>query len=71
MPAPSTPSTDTTAPDTTASDTTASGTAAPANRAERRAKRDQPVPPTARYRGSAARPRPAQGRRVNPVRRSG
>jgi hypothetical protein len=66
MPAPSTPSTDTTAPDTTAS-----GTAAPANRAERRAKRDQPVPPTARYRGSAARPRPAQGRRVNPVRRSG
>ena len=66
MPAPSTPSTDTTAPDSTALDT-----AAPANRAARRARRDQPVPPTARYRGSAARPRPAQGRRVNPVRRSG
>ena len=65
MPAPSSPST-TTAPDTTAPDTTA-----PANRAARRARRDQPVPPTARYRGSAARPRPAQGRRVNPVRRSG
>lgn len=60
MPAPSSPST-ATAPDPTA----------PANRAARRAQRDQPVPPTARYRGSAARPRPAQGRRVNPVRRSG
>lgn len=59
MPAPSTPSTISPTPDV------------PANRAERRAQRDQPVPPTARYRGSAARPRPAQGRRVNPVRRSG
>jgi hypothetical protein len=44
----------------------------PANRAARRAGRSaDPVPSTVRYRGSAAPPRPAQGRRVLPVRRTG
>jgi hypothetical protein len=44
----------------------------PANRAARRARRGaDPVPPTVRYRGPAAPPRPAQGRRVLPVRRTG
>ncbi len=43
----------------------------PANRAARRAKGPKPVPPAARYRGPAAPPRPAQGRRIIPVRRTG
>ncbi|MBW0135235.1 hypothetical protein [Pseudonocardia abyssalis] len=42
----------------------------PQNRAARRGKRTEPVPPAARYRGSAAPARPAQGRRVTPIRRS-
>lgn len=47
---------------------------APANRAARRGKA-KPDPATARYRGSGGPARPArsaaQGRRVNPVRRTG
>ena len=43
----------------------------PSNRAARREKATEPVPPTVRYRGVAAPARPAQGRRVTPVRRTG
>jgi hypothetical protein len=43
----------------------------PTNRAARRGKHTEPVPPAVRYRGPAAPARPAQGRRVNPVRRTG
>jgi len=43
----------------------------PANRAARRGKATDQPPPTASYRGAAAPARPAQGRRVNPVRRTG
>ena len=48
---------------------------APANRAARRGKAKKHDPGTARYRGSDGLPRPArstaQGRRVNPIRRTG
>lgn len=65
MPAPSTP------PAVSPIDPTGTDPTPPANRAARRAKREQPVPSAARYRGSAAHPRPAQGRRIIPVRRTG
>ncbi len=41
------------------------------NRAARRGKATDPVPPAVRYRGPAAPSRPAQGRRVTPIRRTG
>lgn len=41
------------------------------NRAARRGKATDQVPAPARYRGSAWHARPAQGRRVNPIRRTG
>lgn len=43
----------------------------PVNRAARRGKARDQVPAAARYRGSAGQSRPAQGRRINPVRRTG
>lgn len=44
----------------------------PANRAARRRKGPKQVPAAARYRGSTGHPQPApQGRRINPVRRTG
>lgn len=43
----------------------------PANRAARRGKQTEPVPAAARYRGPAVPARPAQGRRIAPIRRSG
>ncbi|GAA2553236.1 hypothetical protein GCM10010210_28090 [Pseudonocardia hydrocarbonoxydans] len=42
----------------------------PANRAARRGTRTEPVPPAVRHRGPAAPARPAQGRRISPIRRS-
>jgi hypothetical protein len=42
-----------------------------ANRAERRGKAKKQVPAADRYHGSAGHARPAQGRRINPVRRTG
>lgn len=45
--------------------------AAPVNRAERRGKAKKQSPAEQRYLGSVGHARPAQGRRVNPVRRSG
>lgn len=44
---------------------------APANRAERRGKAKKHDPAESRYLGSAGHARPAQGRRINPVRRTG
>lgn len=43
----------------------------PGNRAARRGKSRDQAPAAARYRGSAGPSRPAQGRRINPVRRTG
>lgn len=44
---------------------------APANRAARRGKNKRSVPDQARYQPSSGHARPAQGRRINSVRRSG
>lgn len=44
---------------------------APANRAERRGKAKKNVPAADRVRDAAGHARSAQGRRVNPIRRTG
>ncbi|WP_232662268.1 hypothetical protein [Pseudonocardia sp. TRM90224] len=44
---------------------------APANRAARRGKAKNQAAAADRYHGSAGHARPAQGRRINPVRRTG
>lgn len=46
-------------------------TPAPVNRAERRGKAKKHDQSESRYLGSAGHARPAQGRRINPVRRTG
>ena len=49
----------------------ADATAAPANRAARRGRAGKNAPSGAVHAGSSGRARAAQGRRINPVRRTG
>jgi hypothetical protein len=55
-------------PDT---DLTPQPESAPLNRAERRGKAKNQAQEAERYHGSAGHARPAQGRRINPIRRTG
>lgn len=57
--------------DDAAQPTTAGADAAPANRAARRGRAGKDAPTGAVHAGSSGRARAAQGRRINPVRRTG
>jgi hypothetical protein len=57
--------------DTPDEPTSTDAVAAPANRAARRGRAGKDAPSGAVHAGSSARARAAQGRRINPVRRTG